>query len=241
MSAPSCGFDTIKVAFAISRDEIDLEAWTPYVMQARSKEGSLGLRIAHYIRKHQTCNGTVITLKFVPQDYRGRIFNRLFIEFSFPRLVYGCNHQNVEKWDLAFDLANAEIALIPGLPRLGDIRDAALYRIDLCANFQVGDCVSEYIQALGKAHRSRRKADHWSDTGVLFRSKEISDEVYDKYRKCQHDGARGILRLEISIRKRRKPIAMCRRTSSPLTKASEASLGWRREWDQRLAGVRRSW
>jgi len=129
----------------------------------------------------------------------------LFIGFSLPKLLYGCNHRPIGDWDIAFGCVNREFARIPGIPPLGDVRDAVLYRLDICANFPIGKSVPYYIQALTRAHYPRRKLHAYLPDGVVFRTKNgISTCFYNKHKECGHPDASGILRMEISMRRKRK-------------------------------------
>lgn len=200
----SYGMDTIKVGYKITLSDADLIGWKH---TSNSVVAELGEKVLSdtYLKKYPTKNGTVVTLKFVPNDYKARSFDFLFIEFSFPKLTLGINYQDIHDWPEAVRTANSIIASIPGLPPLPDIQDAILYRIDLCANLQVGEeNVSDYIQALQKACHPHRKTKPYGENGVIFKSQEISTCIYDKFRESKCGEAKGILRYEISMRTRWK-------------------------------------
>ena len=194
----SYGIDTLKVGYKVALSEIDLKGWK-HTSHGVVKE--IGEEVfAHIYRSRFTApNGTEIHLKFVPRDYKGSTFNMLFIEFSLPKLFSGYNYVDIDDWQGALRTANTIIETIPGLPSLPDIQDTILYRIDLCANLQVGeDNVSDYIQALQKGHHPHRTTKPYSKNGVMFVSREISTCIYDKFQECRCEGARGVLRYEIS-------------------------------------------
>jgi hypothetical protein len=155
--------------------------------------------------KHKCENGAMIKLEYIPVDLYGWDRDMLFIEFSLPMLLYGCNHQLLGSWDYAFNCANRELSKIPGLPPLSDIRDATLFRLDLCSNLQLENLVPFYLQALARGYYPRRILNVHPPTGATFKTKNgISTCFYDKAKKCGHPAASGILRMEISMRNKRK-------------------------------------
>jgi hypothetical protein len=200
----SYGIDTIKVGYSLALSVNHLKGWK---LTTHSVVGELDDKVYAYIyhNKFIASNGTVITLKYIPTNYKGNSFDMLFIEFSLPKLVLGCNHEDIDDWQGAFRTANSIIATIPGLPSLPNIRDAVLYRIDLCANLQVGEeDVSDYIQALHKGCHPHRTTKPFGKNGVMFTSQKISTCIYDKFQECGSVEAKGILRYEISMRARRE-------------------------------------
>jgi hypothetical protein len=200
----SHGIDTLKVGYTIHPSDIDLKGWH-HTSHSLVKESDEEVYSDAYYNHFTAPNGSQISLKFIPNNYKGNTFNMLFIEFSLPKLILGCNHQDIEDWPGALRIANSVIATIPGLPLLPDIQDALLYRIDLCANLPVGqENVSDYIQALHKGCYPHRATKPYGKNGVMFTSQVISTCIYNKYQECGCDEAKGILRYEISMRKRWK-------------------------------------
>jgi len=200
----SISIDTIKVTFFVPMNQISFVDWLRKTTTRIQKNGESWL-FEFYVRNYVNANKMVIHLKFVPIDFYGRQGNRLIIDFSLPRLIYGCNHQMLEDLGFAMDQANIELSYIPGLPRLIDIRDAELNRLDICENFQVWENSQDYIQAIFKAHFPHRKTVPYPTTGVIFKAKSgISTSVYLKYEdpNCGHEEARGKLRFEISMRRK---------------------------------------
>ena len=198
--------DTIKVMFHVFMQDICFDEWEHHINK-KKKEDVDYLITDFYVRKYKTSNGTVINLKFAPKDYYRRGENFLFVEFSLPKLLYGCNHRMLENWDAALDQANDELSKISGLPPLGDIREAILYRLDICVNFRLENDVLDYIQALLKGHYPHRTLKPYPKTGVIFGTNSgVSTSIYNKYEEkhCRHEEARGLLRLEISMRKKRQ-------------------------------------
>ena len=192
------------------------EDWIQIIKKRKRRSGE-EVSVNIYTGSYTTSNGTEISLKFIPLDSYGQGRNRLYVEFSFPRLVHGCNHKMIDNWEAALDRANEELAKIPGLPPLSEIRDALLSRLDIPYNFQVGRDVANYIQALWKTHYPRRKKGPYENLdgsfGITFMPKGagISTSAYDKEADCKskhkgqiHEEAAGILRLEVRISNKTK-------------------------------------
>jgi integrase len=202
-SDPIYGIDTIKVAYRIRPEEIDFEGWKKCEWSAVQREGEFLIHF-YYLRHEKTANGTVITLKYVPKDYKRRPLHLLFIEFSLPKLIFGHNYKNISDWEFSLDFANATLNNIPGLPSLGDIRDASLHRLDLCANLQVGTSdINDFLQILSKCKHPHRTGESFNGTGMVFPSKEIRTTFYNKYEQCKKSEAKGNLRMEIQMLSRR--------------------------------------
>jgi len=198
------GLDTIKVEYRVPESKISFIGWKKNVeedMEEDINESGENITNEFRYKEHRTQNGIGIKLKFIPIDYKG-FTNLLLVELSLPKLMYGCNHKNIEDWEMTYDFANAAIANIEGLPPLSDIRDSILHRVDVCSNFQVGENISDYIQAIKKGYYPHRDPISFS-TSMVYKSGIMSSTFYDKYVKCGHTEALGILRLEISLRKKR--------------------------------------
>jgi hypothetical protein len=196
--------DTIKVLYHVPYQNICLEGWVHQSTSTGQKEGEKVVSDYWYL-DHKCENEAMIKLKFVPIDRYGWDRDMLFIELSLPKLIYGCNHLLIGNWDLAFECANRELSKIPGIPPLGDIRDAPLYRVDLCANFPIGKLVPFYAQAAARGYYPRRTRHAYLPNGVIFRTNNgVSTSLYIKANECEHSEAYGILRMEISMRKKRK-------------------------------------
>ncbi len=196
--------DTVKVMFYIDPSLISLNSW----MHRTKEKGSDGDKCIfqdEYTKNRYSKNGTRVGLTFRPYDLYGKGNNLLFIELSLPKLIYGCNHKMIVDWKKSIPRINNEILKATGIPGL-DITDGILYRLDICVNFQVGENVKDYVQALLKGHYPRRRTLPYQTTGVLFKTNKpgISIAFYDKQFECSHSDASGILRAEISIRKKGK-------------------------------------
>ena len=196
--------DTIKILYHVPFQEINVGGWLHKSTSKRKKEGEKEI-FDFWVMDYLSENKTMIKLKYMQYDRYGLDHDMLFIEFSLPKLVFGSNHRLIGNWDMAFDCANRELSKIPGLPPLSDIRDATLHRLDLCANFQLENMVPCYLQVLAKGYYPRRFLLTYPSKQVIFRTKNgISTCFYDKSRECGHPEASGVLRMEISMRKKRK-------------------------------------
>ena len=79
-----------------------------------------------------------------------------------------------------------------------------MYRLDLCANLQVGSGdINDYLQIVSKCKHPHRKGESFNGTGMVFPSDEIRTIFYNKYEQCNMSEAKGILRMEIQMRSRR--------------------------------------
>ena len=196
--------DTIQIRFHVPMQDIVFDGWKHKITE-KVENSECNYSNDFYFRKYTTANGTVIHLQYLPKDFYHQGENFLFIETSLPRLLYGCNHKVLEDWDTALDQANIEFSRISGLPKLDDIRNAIICRLDVCINFQVGENGPDYIQALQKGYFPHRSIRPYPTTGIIFCAKSgISTCIYLKYEDphCGHEEARGLLRFEISMRKK---------------------------------------
>ena len=122
----------------------------------------------------------------------------LMVEFSLPKLLYGNNYQMIDNIQEAIEIANEKLALVPYLPPL-DIGKGVLNRLDYCYNYQVGDLVSYYINAISRLSYPHRRTKPHPSEGVQFQSKHKTTKFYDKQRECGYTEASGILRQETTI------------------------------------------
>lgn len=200
---PIYGIDTIKVGFHVMAEEMTYEGWQKFERTNQMHEEEFLINV-YYLRFISMPNGAQITLKFIPYDYSKSPLNLLLIEFSFPKLVLGNNYKNIHDWGSALNIANEEIANISGLPHLPDIQDGVLYRLDICANLQVGTFdLNDYLQVLTKCKHPHRKTQSYTGQGAVFAAREKRTIFYNKYEESKEKEAKGILRLEIQLLKKR--------------------------------------
>ncbi len=204
------GIDSLKIGFHIHLSEPNLKDWLKNEKVIMSEfEDKLLSRV--HTRKHQIGNGSSINFAYIPVDYQGKNVDLLIIELhSVPKLLGVCNHSQIQDWEQGWDRINQILSDIPFLVEIPDVRDGIIYRIDVCANFQVGKNVNNFMDILCKRHFPHRTIQTFPGKQVIFGSKEISTSFYNKHRLCKKDGrcydedAVGILRMETQIRTKRK-------------------------------------
>lgn len=158
---------------------------------------------------------TTLKGKYIPESQHSKQ-PLLQIEIgSVPKLIFGNN------CDMAMDIAvickviNKYVNEIQGLEDLY-AAEGLINRVDFCWNFQVGELVTDYLQALSKttctsrnisSFTNRRQLPHGLDikekgstiNGVLMDSKSTSASFYDKYKESLNEKAKGVLRFEKRI------------------------------------------
>jgi len=187
--------DTVVIGFPIEPVKRQLEPWhVTITKQSPQKNGHKKLHT-----KFQTWleyDSGKIHVTYYPQDMLNRPNPVILYEMSLPRLVYGNNLVLLEDPSLAIKKANQIIEQNPIVPRV-DLNCGAVYRIDLCYNFQVGEFVSEWIRQLSKLEYPRRKTKpYYPSDGVRYHSGKATLTFYDKEEKSHNAKAYGILRME---------------------------------------------
>lgn len=148
-------------------------------------------------------NGASIQYSYYPYVMGGM----LKIEFSLPHVVLGSNIHMVYDIGQAIDKANQLLPVIDGIPQL-NLWDGILYRLDACYNFQVGDLVPWYINAIKPLKIPNRKTWQYTNNGVRFWNTQRELKFYDKAQERRDKGdpigaeiAFGFLRLELELHK----------------------------------------
>lgn len=201
-NGPVSGIDTVKVGYTVQADKINWEGWTKQEI-SKITQNQVKWKKFFNINWYKTPNNSFVTLKYIPADFMGRPLNLLLLEFSLPKLLFGNNYCNIDNWQFALDYVNATFANIPGLPQLGDVRDAILYRLDLCANFMVGASdINDYLQGVSRAKHPHREKVTYVDSNVVFPTKEIRTLFYDKYRESKKKAPEGTFHVEIQMLRR---------------------------------------
>jgi len=182
--------DTIKIGFTYEMSPQELKGW-------RNKHGEQknGYVTHEYAYAVITPNECKITCSYMGTSFDGKPL--LTIEFSLPKMLRRNNIQTVGNLGSAITQANEIIASLPGLPPI-DIRQGEILRLDIAYNHQVGDLGNGYIDYLSKMSYSRRTTHSYLYETAYFSNKSVSSMFYDKFKESQLDGARGILRQEIS-------------------------------------------
>ena len=137
--------------------------------------------------------------------YRPKAFrnvDQFLVEMSLPKLVLGNN------WTMLDDLCEAIVAADralrhPALPELPSVADMAVSRLDLCWNFQVGELLPYYIDALSKLDYARRTKARFNSQTVEFRARSSKTKFYDKRAEAGKDCPPGILRMELTLHRAR--------------------------------------
>jgi hypothetical protein len=225
--------DTVIIMFHTDPSKLCLDSdWKHNKSDGKNQYGLDIVFQDEYIRNFKSANGTRVGLTYCSFDkYHKLGTDLLFIEFSLPKLLYGCNHHIIDMgWDDALDEISFQLAIIRGFPIL-EIRQGILFRLDICLNFQVGNNVKDYIQALHHGNYPKREMCFFRNktggvTGVMFKtgSSGISITFYDKGKECKHNEADGVLRAEVSMRKKARIEEKLRKTNITLQDITREDL-----------------
>jgi len=177
--------DTIGLQFRDELSEDDLYDW--------DKKGT------RYSRKFNYENKSFFAT-YCSRNYKD-LKPMLRIYFSVPSILHGCNHQTVNISELinAIPILDELIHKFPILSNLERLSSAQLIRFDACANFQVGKLLPEYLAVIKKAKYGKKERKIYDST-IQFTSREETISIYDKYKRCRHPEAYGLLRLEVQIK-----------------------------------------
>jgi hypothetical protein len=138
-----------------------------------------------------------IRATYRPKSFQGD--DQFSVEFSWPKLLLGNNHQMIPDMALGIEATNLILAQLPAFPTLPSIADMLVSRLDVCYNHFVGPLVPDYIAAfsiLDYPHRNTRRTN--AET-VDFGNKSATCKWYDKYAECLHEAAFGLLRHEATL------------------------------------------
>lgn len=120
--------------------------------------------------------------------------NRLKIEGSLPKYLFGSNIETLSRTDLI--KAIDQLSLEAGI----DADAARVYRLDLAATLQMPAPVATYLPILGYLPRFTRT--QHDSTGVTYASKQRSITFYDKGEEAGE--GKNLLRIELKFKKRLK-------------------------------------
>jgi hypothetical protein len=177
--------DTIRVQYRMELPEEVYSSWdrrgNTYFISFRYREQSY----------HAT---------YIPINYKDH-FPMLRFQFSLPMILFGCNHLpfEVSKLKDAVPILDGLIHQFRKFSNLDSVSTVQLVRFDACANFQVGKLVPEYLAVIKKAKYGKKERNIYDDN-IQFTSREETISIYDKYKKCKHPEAYGLLRLEVQIK-----------------------------------------
>lgn len=182
---------------------------------------------------------TRITAEYYPNSrYTRSPLLKIYIG-SVQKLIFGNNYQNCTDINLIIKKVNEHINKIPGLSSI-DASEGLLRRIDICKNHHVGEFLQKYIELINTLDYDHRNKSCYSNkrhkpfnidfldnagrfNGVVFSSHCISTSFYDKEKECNDPKARGILRHEVRII-RKKEIARQTGLSDPKLKDLTLSI-----------------
>lgn len=136
--------------------------------------------------------------------YRPRSFravDQFLIELSLPKALFGNNWTMLEDLAPATDAADHWLQNDEAMPELPSVADMSVSRLDLCWNFQVGELLPYYIDALAKLDYARRTKARFNSQTVEFRIKTAKTKFYDKRAEAGEECPPGILRFEVTFHK----------------------------------------
>lgn len=187
--------DTIKVKYAISPTEEQLEHWTKRITVHNS-----AARVNYVYNPKITDDEVMVKYTYYPIAYDENPM--LTLEFSLPKLLFGNNFRMIGSIEGSIQMANLTLELVQYAPRV-DLAKGILMRLDICYNHQVGDLVGAYLRAISKLKYPHRKTKYHKGEGVEFKSKHKTTKFYDKELEAGTADASGILRQETTILKTR--------------------------------------
>lgn len=131
---------------------------------------------------------------------KGRLCEDQFsVEFSLLKLTLGNNYETTHDFAAAIEIVDAKFAQVRAFPPLRSIADMIVSRMDPCYNYLVGPLLPDYIAAIGMLDYPHRDTVRVNAETVEFRAKSVKCKFYDKFSECHEEGARGLLRHEITL------------------------------------------
>lgn len=138
--------------------------------------------------------------------YRPKAFSavdQFLVELSLPKALFGNNWTMLEDLDTAVEAADCWLQSHEGMPELPSIAEMTVSRLDLCWNFDVGELLPYYIDALAKLDYARRTKARFNSQTVEFRVKAAKTKFYDKRAEAGDECPPGLLRFEVTFHKAR--------------------------------------
>ncbi|MGG3693496.1 phage/plasmid replication domain-containing protein [Heyndrickxia ginsengihumi] len=139
------------------------------------------------------------------------LWNRLMINVSIPKLLYGNNIQEVTEQDIDrfFNIIDSKIDEL--FKTKVEREQWQVYRLDFCKNFKMDNQkqVTQYINSLSKIKLPRKQTITYGQETASFKNKSQTVNFYDKLAEMKKNKAgndlleqsKGILRFEIQCRK----------------------------------------
>jgi hypothetical protein len=124
---------------------------------------------------------------------------QLSLEFSLPKILIGKN------WELVWDLPptvqylDAIFAACEAFPPLTSVAQMTVSRLDICYNHDVGQHLTDYIQAFSRLRHSRRDTVTFNAETAEFRDKSTKWKFYDKHAETKGEAPAGMLRQETTL------------------------------------------
>jgi len=158
--------------------------------------------LTQYYYNPERDSGIPLRATYRPESRQGH--DQFLLEFSMPRILYGCN------WPLISDIATAVVAAddlikaLDALPDLPSTAEMSLSRLDICYNYEVGSLIPYYIQALARLDYPHRTTCQFNAETVEFRAKSVKCKFYDKCAESKCEAPAGLLRHEITMHNARQ-------------------------------------
>lgn len=148
--------------------------------------------------------------------YRPKAFSavdQFLVELSLPKAVFGNNWTMLEDLQTAIDAADYWLANHEAIPDLPSVAEMTVSRLDLCWNFQVGQLLPYYVNALGKLDYPRRTKACFNSETIEFGVKSTKTKFYDKRAEAGSECPAGILRFEVTFHARRADLGLGAQTA----------------------------
>jgi len=132
-----------------------------------------------------------------PKSHTG--LHQLSIELSLPKLILGNNWEMLYDIPGAIPLLDAIFARSPALPPLPSVGEMTVSRLDICYNYEVGNHLAAYIEALSRLEYAHRTTARFNTQTVEFRCKSVKCKFYDKHAETKGEAPAGLLRHETTL------------------------------------------
>ena len=148
-------------------------------------------------------SGVPVRATYRPQAYEGP--DQLLLEMSLPKVTFGNNWTLLPDIETAVEAANTMLkALGHVFPPLPSIAEMSLSRLDVCYNYQVGELLPYYVQALAKLDYPHRTTVRFNAQTVEYRAQAVKSKLYDKCDETRGESPQGLLRHEITFHRARE-------------------------------------
>jgi len=138
-------------------------------------------------------------------------WNRLIVNCSIPKVIYGNNLQAVTELDINKFFKIVENRIQKLFNKTVKKDEWQVYRLDLCKNFKMDNAqqLNQYIHQLAKIKIARKDTFLRNNETVEFRNKSIKIHFYDKQKQLKKERvsddlleqSKNILRFEMQLKK----------------------------------------